>query len=94
MSSAFRSEQVYWPSKLLSALWTSYPCASSAATACERLKPIDVNCFTGSTSSSLPGVTFRGSSTAGDKCDGAAGMGSGGAVCFFFFPKGKRIWKA
>ena len=39
------------PSRLFNARGTSYPYFSKASTACERLKPMAVSCFTPSTSS-------------------------------------------
>ena len=79
------SRGVTAPSKLLRALWTSYPCSSSAVTACVLLKPMPQRVLTASTSSSTAGV---GSSII--CCWARAGTG-GASWAFFFRPKGNRI---
>jgi len=77
------------PNREFNALWKSYDDLSRAATASSLLKPIDVNCFTASTSSPSPRVFSWG----GARCEPRAGIGGGFcASCdFFFFPNGSRI---
>ena len=80
------------PRRLFKARCTSYPYFSRASTACVRLKPIEHNCLTGSTSSSTDGVTVPAGSLTGAR---SCGGGTGGGSCFDFFlsflPKGRRI---
>ena len=77
------------PTREFKALWKSYEDLSRAATASSLLKPININCFTASTSSSTPGF-----SRGGVRCEPRAGIGGGLCVScdFFFFPNGSRIY--